>query len=123
MIYVGNWSPFRTLSNNKLQLFNEYMILILTVGLTQFTDFCRNLAFRYNMGWMFVSVVILFLFVNVCYMLKGSLRHLKMIIIKYYRRCCHKLKTKVNEVKENLKERWDNIGGDNNNLNILEMTE
>jgi hypothetical protein len=85
LVYVGNQRPFKSRMLNNLNLINEAIILNLTTLMMLFTDFCTVRSAQYNLGWIFIIEVILFIFVSFMIMLKGPVRTLYLHIVKNYR--------------------------------------
>jgi hypothetical protein len=58
------------------------------------TDFLPDTDMQFYVGWSFVSLIVLFLVVNLAFVLSVSVKQLRLLILKYYRRCAHSLKKK-----------------------------
>ena len=65
---------------------------MITILMTLFTDFCDDIEMRYNVGWVFISLILINLIANFGMMLYEQIRIQKLIIIKYYRRIAYYLK-------------------------------
>lgn len=82
-VFVGNIQPFKQLFMNRLNLFNESIILHLTIIMVLFTDFCPWPVAKYNLGWMYVIELTIFLIVNLILISAPSFRIMIMYIKKY----------------------------------------
>lgn len=68
-------------------MINEFLILTMTINLLLFTDFASDSAFQYDVaGWSYVCVLALCIAFNLSLLFRGSIRYLRLVIKKYYRR-------------------------------------
>ena len=58
----------------RLELLNEFAIIILSYTMMTFTSFVLDPAAAFLMGYVFVSVIAMILLVNMTFMLKGQYR-------------------------------------------------
>ena len=66
MIYKCLIMPLKTRSENRIEVFNEVMILVISLNLFTFTDFVPDSLLRLNMGYLMLSENYLMIFVNLC---------------------------------------------------------
>jgi hypothetical protein len=77
IIYLTYVKPFEVPLLNKLEIFNEYSILLATYHLFSFTAFVPDPETQYLMGWSIIFVTIFNMAVNVFIMLFKSIMSLK----------------------------------------------
>ena len=77
MIYKCQIMPLKTRSENRLEVFNEVMILVISLNLFTFTEFIPDPLWRLNMGYLMLSENYLMIFINLSYSLVVLNRSLK----------------------------------------------
>ena len=91
--YQAIIKPLKSVGSNRLELFNEYLIFIMTVLLTTFTDYVGTNQQKYDLGQIQVYILGIYIFTNLLSIFKGILLSLKLFYIKM----------------KNLRKRNDNI--------------
>ena len=51
---------------NRIEIFNEITLLVLSYFLFFFTDFVPSVYMRYTLGWVFISITVFNIAVNWC---------------------------------------------------------
>ena len=64
IILVGLSRPYRLRSNNRLEIFNEFILLLVNYHLTSLTDWVSDGDTRYMIGWAMITVTVLGMTVN-----------------------------------------------------------
>ena len=77
LIFIGITRPFTMNALNYLELFNEMLILFVTVSLFCFTDFSASVEARYNYGWGVVGLLLLNILVQLIYIVYKSFMAIK----------------------------------------------
>ena len=85
LIYVGSNQPFNTHHTNRMEAFNEFMILEVTVLYTSFTNFVPDYKTQFQSGWIYIGVISLGILVNLYPMFKFFADYIKIRIIKNLR--------------------------------------
>ena len=90
MMLVGSFQPFRQKLINQREMFNEFMILTMTLNLMLFTDFANSPSFQYDIaGWWYVSTIILVLVFNLSLLFKDLVHYTRLVIKRFYIRLRH----------------------------------
>jgi hypothetical protein len=92
VIYSGIWRPLDTQSNNRMNLFNEGMIMIISTHLACFTDAVGEELTKYKYGWSMTFLIIFNMAVNLLVFFIGISRIIYLILEKYANRLDHKMK-------------------------------
>lgn len=74
LIFVGNNRPYMTGFKNKVMIFNEGCVCLMTLSMVLETDFCSDLDTRYRSGFMYVSFMFLNVAINLYLMFKPTIR-------------------------------------------------
>ena len=56
MIYVGRSRPYIEKKTNMRELFNEFIIAVITIILFVYTDFVDNAYIKYDVAWVSVNL-------------------------------------------------------------------
>ena len=64
LLYVGGVKPFETRFKNRIEMFNELCICILTIQMCLFTDFVGSKAAQFDAGWQMVGMMAFNMFCN-----------------------------------------------------------
>ena len=87
MIYVGHNKPYLLRSVNLKEMVNEWFIITSVSVSVMFTDFCHSLHTKfYVAGYSYIGLVVLVVLFNLCFILMGPLRWLRLRFIRYSRR-------------------------------------
>ena len=86
VIYSGIWRPLGTRLANRMNLFNEGMIMFISSLLACFTDAVRDELTKYKYGWAVISLIIFTMAVNLIVFFKISSKILYLIGVKLYKR-------------------------------------
>lgn len=84
--YQGAFKPGPEQFINRLDCFNEFMILICSETMIFFTDFIPSLDLQLDLGWLWISLVVLTVLVNLLIIIYHSLRSVFLILKKYGKR-------------------------------------
>ena len=72
IIYLGSWQPHQTRIMNKLDLANEFLIVIIFTHLFAFTDMVADVEAQNIMGWSINGFVSLLIAVNLFFILRRA---------------------------------------------------
>ena len=76
LVYLIHVRPFNTGLLNKMEIFNESCLLLASLHVYLFTDYCPDPGFRYRAGWSLVVLTLANLLVNLLFMLGQTLQSL-----------------------------------------------
>jgi len=79
IIYVTYFKPFELPLLNKMEVFNEFSILVATYHLITFTWFVPEPETQYTMGWSIIGITVLNIAVNMFVMFYTSIRMLRLV--------------------------------------------
>jgi hypothetical protein len=71
---------------NRMELFNEYCLLNIFIFTFLFSDFIEDANLRYSLGWVFLGIAALNLFVNFGIVLVGVFFAIKEALFKLWNR-------------------------------------
>ena len=92
-IYICSFRPFVTREKNRIEIFNEIFICIVTGHALFFTDIVPTRSQRFQVGWSMILFMVVNAAFNLSTVLKLLIRNLYLIYLKIYRtlrRCCDK---------------------------------
>ena len=84
-IYIGLARPFKLRATNTQNLLNEFTIVTLTSLSVFFTDFCPQPNAQYNISWIYLFVVLVYIVLSFSWLLKSMFRSVWRYALKYYR--------------------------------------
>ena len=82
-IYLGKVRAWKGQSLYWLELVNEWFVSCACYGIVLFTDFVPTPELQYNYGWLVISFTLLFIAVNLFYLLRAQLWTLWLVFKKY----------------------------------------
>lgn len=86
MILQNYNRPYKIRLLNRLSLFNNMMVILITYPLILFSDFANNKEFQYHYGgWSWIITLLVILLVNLLVVWMPLYAIIKIIVIKYYR--------------------------------------
>ncbi len=92
VMYAIRFRPFENEALNRMEIFNEICILLVSYHLFLLTGFNEDYDCQYEVGWSLLGITSTNILVNMIYMLTLSLliayKYLKELLTKLY----HKLK-------------------------------
>ena len=65
IFYIAFWFPMKTRANNRIEIFNETINMLITYNFLMFTNFVFDLNARFYIGYIFIGEIILLIIVNV----------------------------------------------------------
>ena len=68
MMYIGFVEPFTSNDVNRLETFNEFMLINISYTYLLYTDYISDIEMRYLIGWITISGSTIVIFVNVTQM-------------------------------------------------------
>ena len=86
IIYQGSICPFITRQQNRIELFNEVFITIITFHLCLFTQFVPEYEVQIKMGWSLIFFTVVLSLGNFMIILREGFRSIYLVFVKYYRR-------------------------------------
>jgi hypothetical protein len=101
-IYIGNYRPLITRQQNRLEIFNEMIVMMSTYTMFCYTDHNPNLNWQYRVGWFSVGLVCLSIAVNVCLMFLVITRNSYLVLVKVKRLLYHKINKRKDRSIETL---------------------
>jgi len=69
IIWYAGVKPHIDKRRIRIEMFNEFMIMVFIYHLLLFTDFCLNNKMQFSMGYSFVSSMVLIVFANLALMI------------------------------------------------------
>lgn len=85
LIYQGDIRPGRDRITNRFDMFNEMLVLICKDTFIVFTDWLPNKEAQFQVGWYWMSFLLLTMLINLVYIIFLSLRDIKLMYVKYSR--------------------------------------
>ena len=85
-IYYGGVQPFDTRFRRRIDLFNEYSILLITWHIMCYTDFVVSSDMQWLVGWSMILCICLNAFVNISIVLGLGGKLIYLVCYKYYKR-------------------------------------
>ena len=64
LIYQGKYRPGQDRLNHRLDIFNEFLVLVCTDMVIMFTDWIGDLEQQFNLGWYWSGLVLLTMMIN-----------------------------------------------------------
>lgn len=83
---MGVVEPFKDWRQNKREILNEGIVVILTAHFFCFSEAMSDLYAQYIMGWSFSFFMGFFIFINGQRVIRDMLNKIKLIVIKTFRR-------------------------------------
>jgi hypothetical protein len=80
---MGVVRPYKTRSFNKLGLLTETTILCITTFMVIFTDYCSLPTAQYNLSWICIGCVLLYVLLSFIHMLRKPIRLIYLYLIRY----------------------------------------
>ena len=68
IFYIAYWYPMKTRKNNRVEIFNESINMLVTYNFLMFTNFVYDLDARFYIGYVFIIEIIFLIIVNVYWM-------------------------------------------------------
>jgi len=65
IIYIGYHSPLISKPRNRLEMFNEFMICVITFVFMSFTDVILNESAKWDFGEIIIWLILYYLYVNI----------------------------------------------------------
>ena len=104
LLFIIDVNPLNQPFLNRIEIFNEVTLLILSYFLFFFSDFVPNVYMRYALGWAFIFIAVLNIAVNWCALFFKAYLAIRDILRKYIHNNRVKLALKAKELKcQNLK--------------------
>ena len=101
IIYITRVKPMPHRAANRIEIFNEVMILVISLNLFTFTDFVPDSKHRFNMGYMMLAQNYLMISVNILLTIFNTTIHYKLHLRLKILICRKLLKRKItNEERE-----------------------
>mmetsp|Transcript_11864 Transcript_11864/g.18305 ORF Transcript_11864/g.18305 Transcript_11864/m.18305 type:complete len:166 (+) Transcript_11864:1334-1831(+) len=82
VIFQGQVKPFKTLHENRMDIFNEAMVMFITYHLFMFTDALPDMDAQYLIGWSFVLMLAAMLIGNSYFVIKGMIMNTKLLVVR-----------------------------------------
>ena len=78
IIYMLWYKPMETLQANLIEVFNDYTLLVMTYFLWCFTDIIGEPETRYELGYVFISIILGNVALHLILMITSILMDLKL---------------------------------------------
>ena len=93
IIYIGWFSPYDTSAQNNIELFNSFMMQIISYHLLLLANLLETPLQEYNIGWSIIACIGIFFVVNMGYMTSLSLSKLfRILYLRILKNRAEKLK-------------------------------
>ena len=86
MMITGHLLPMITWQMNKIVVFNDLMILVITLHMMLYTQWVPDESTKFYYGWHMIFHIILLIAFNLYFVLKFASRQIFLVCKKYYRR-------------------------------------
>jgi hypothetical protein len=86
LLYNGYNSPFNTRFRNRVEVVNEVFITQATFHFMLFTEFTKDAATHFKIGWSLAALIIVHITFNLSIVLGEMLNKIKLLFLKYYYR-------------------------------------
>ena len=90
-MYIGYYYPLESRLKNRIELFNEIFIMIVSGHMMFFTEYIPEIEMQTYMGWYMISSIVANGVVNILIVMWFGGKSIVLVVIKYYRRAKHKL--------------------------------
>jgi len=84
-LYYGGVQPFETRFRRRLDLFNEYSILLITWHMMCYTDYVVRVDTQWLVGWSMIICISFNALVNIIIILGSGGKSIYLLCIKCYR--------------------------------------
>ena len=106
IIYIGWFRPYDTRAQNNIELFNSFMMQIVSYHLLLLANLLETPLQEYNVGWSLIACIGVFFVVNMGYMASLSLSKLfRVLYLRKLKNRAEKLTKQKLEEKEKEKEK------------------
>lgn len=83
LIFVGQQKPLSRMFKNRIELFNEFCVLIITIHMICFTEWVPGRQERDVMGWSMIAIIGFNIAINVKSIFKVIYHGFKLVCIRY----------------------------------------
>ena len=102
---LGLTEPFVSVNENRMQLFNEFFILIFTYHLLSLTDFVPDLEMRSLIGKSIMDVTLINLGINIAFVFAQNIREQVYKLITWNKRRKYRLNKKNEQLVIEMKKK------------------
>jgi len=85
IVLVGTTEPYKLKSLNRIEIFNEFNLLLVNYHLTCLTDLVQDGDTRYTIGWSMIAVTLVGIVVNLTILGKEQVAKLRL----WYKKWSH----------------------------------
>ena len=102
VIYQGQTMPLKTQQDNRTEIINEFLMLMICYNLFLYTDWIGKKEEQYEHGWNHIYIICAMIAYNSLSVLAGIKKNFKLNCIKYSRIIYNKFAKKAsgNTVKD-----------------------
>jgi len=100
LIYIGSFKPLGTVLQNRIELFNEFLICNVTFLILNFTDWVGDKPIRVMYGWVMNILVFVIIGFNSSFILYFGGRSISMLFTKYKNRLVYRFKIFIQNFKK-----------------------
>ena len=79
----------RSKTLNILEIFNEIIIMNVTILMVLFTEFNPDEVSQNEYGWLYICFILITMFVNLCFIFLDIINNIRIIVIMIYNRINH----------------------------------
>ena len=119
LLYVGGVQPFETRLKNRIEMFNELSICVLTIQMLLFTDFVLSKEAQFEAGWHMVGVMAFNMFCNFLIVLVIGALGTRLLFIKYGRLAGRFFKKLPGNIESCCKKSSVCLGGQKDKIDVL----
>tara|TARA_B110000285_G_scaffold233603_1_gene307901 strand:+ start:418 stop:1257 length:840 start_codon:yes stop_codon:yes gene_type:complete len=83
LIFIGQQKPLSRMFKNRIELFNEFCVLIITIHMICFTEWVPGRQERDVMGWSMIAIIGFNIAINVKSIFKVIYHGFKLVCIRY----------------------------------------
>ena len=90
LFFFAHIRPLETYFQNRMEVFNEYVLLMCLLVVQTFSDFVPSPYQRHYNGFAFIGLVCLYALVHLIFIIRDSIKQLITLAKKLKRKCCKK---------------------------------
>ena len=77
LVYLFKYKPFKETFAQRIEEFNEVGNLVLLITMTSFTDYVSDNQVKYNLGFVYIGAIIIYLSVHLYFIGKDAFLNVK----------------------------------------------
>ena len=84
ILHLAHFKPITDNLKNRLEIFNEYMVSVITIQMVWFTDFIDQKKIQWHYGYIINGLVGYFVYVNLNIFFYYAIKSLVLVQKRYY---------------------------------------